>query len=66
MAEDIKKKNKREYDWVKENTTRILLKFNHNTDADILTAIADAPVKGTELKRLIRVGITAEKENAPN
>lgn len=62
MAEDRQKKNKRDDLWARENTTRINIKLFHNTDQDILTAIENAPAKATELKRLIRVGIAAEKE----
>lgn len=62
LAEDVQKRNKRAYEWCKDNTTRINLKLNHNTDQDILAAIENAPVKGTELKRLIRIAIAMEKD----
>lgn len=57
LAEDKKKKNKRDEEWCKENTTRVMVKLNHNTDRDILDAIADAPAKSTELKRLVRIAL---------
>lgn len=62
LAEDIKKRNKRQYEWQKANTTQVLLKFNHNTDQDILAAIENASAKATEIKRLLRVAIATEKE----
>lgn len=43
-------------EWTKSNTTFVGLKFNNNTDQDILQAI-DGKQKQTELKRLIRIGI---------
>ena len=43
-------------DWIKQNTTRITLKLNHNTDSDILTAL-EGKAKQTEIKRLIRLAI---------
>lgn len=46
-------------DWTKANTTFIGLKLNNNTDADILSAI-DGKQKQTEIKRLIRLGLSKE------
>lgn len=46
--------------WMSENTTQISLKFNNRTDADILSAL-EGKAKQTEIKRLIRLGLIAEK-----
>ena len=48
-------------EWTKINTTFIGLKLNNNTDKDILQALADKP-KQTEIKRLVRKGLEAEKQ----
>lgn len=42
--------------WDAENTERVSLKLNKNTDADIIKALDNAP-KQTEIKRLIREGL---------
>lgn len=47
-------------EWTKANTTFIGLKLNNNTDSDILNAIEGKP-KQTEIKRLVRKGLDAEK-----
>lgn len=47
----------------KENTIHIGLRFNKKTDADIIEAIKDK-AKNTEIKRLIRLGLEAEKKGA--
>lgn len=48
--------------WVEENTTRITVKLNNRTDADILAAL-EGKAKQTEIKRLVRLGLgTKEKE----
>lgn len=47
--------------WTSANTTFIGLKLNNRTDADILAAL-DGKARQTELKRLIRVGLAAERE----
>lgn len=47
--------------WVEENTTFVGLKLNNRTDADILEAIEGKP-KQTEIKRLVRLGLDAEKK----
>lgn len=49
--------------WTAENTTLISLKLNNHTDADILAAL-DGKARQTEIKRLIRVGLAAESEQA--
>ncbi|MCM1508996.1 MAG: hypothetical protein NC177_17950 [Ruminococcus flavefaciens] len=46
-------------EWTKQNTTFIGLRFNNNTDKDILKALEDKP-KQTEIKRLIRKGLSEE------
>lgn len=48
-------------DWVKANTTTFTLKLNHNTDADIIAAL-DGKQRQTEVKRLLRVALAAEKK----
>lgn len=47
----------------KENTIYVGLRFNKKTDADIIEAINDK-AKNTEIKRLIRLGLEAEKKGA--
>ena len=51
-------KSQEKYD--KNNTQFIGLKLNLKTDADILQAL-DGKQKQTEIKRLIRKGLEAEK-----
>lgn len=46
--------------WDAENTTMVSLKLNNNTDADILAAV-EGKARQTEIKRLIRAGMEAEK-----
>ena len=48
-------------DWIKENTTFIGLKLNHNTDSDILEAL-QGKQKQTEIKRLLRIALQSEKQ----
>lgn len=43
--------------WAKENTVFVGLKFNKNTDADILNAL-EGKSKQTEIKRLIRIALS--------
>ena len=45
--------------WIKENTTFIGLKLNHNTDSDILAALDPKKPKQTQVKKLIRNAIKA-------
>lgn len=40
--------------WVKENTTRIVMNLNHNTDADILQKLSQVDSKQGYIKELIR------------
>ena len=49
--------------WDAENTTMVSLKLNNNTDADILAAL-EGKARQTEIKRLIRAGMEAEKREA--
>ena len=46
--------------WIKENTTFIGLKLNHNTDADLLEAL-QGKQKATEIKKLMRIALQSEK-----
>lgn len=48
-------------DWMKENTTFIGLKLNHNTDSDILDAL-QGKQKQTEIKRLLRLALQSEMQ----
>lgn len=48
-------------DWMKENTTFIGLKLNHNTDSDILESL-QGKQKQTEIKRLLRIALQSEKQ----
>lgn len=47
--------------WDAENTTMVSLKLNNKTDADILSAL-EGKARQTEIKRLIRLGLEAEKK----
>ena len=47
--------------WMKEITTFIGLKLNHNTDSDILEAL-QGKQKQTEIKRLLRIALQSEKQ----
>ena len=47
--------------WTAQNTTFIGLKLNNNTDADILSAL-EGKARQTEIKRLVRLGMEAEKK----
>lgn len=40
--------------WIKENTTVIAVKLNHNTDADLLQYIEDEPSKAGIFKKALR------------
>ena len=46
--------------WDAENTERVSLKLNKNTDADIIKALDNAP-KQTEIKRLVREALENAK-----
>lgn len=48
--------------WCAENTTMVTLKLNNRTDEDILTALAGKS-KQTEIKRLVRLGLSYEAAN---
>lgn len=47
--------------WIKENTTFIGLKLNHNTDADLLEAL-QGKQKQTEIKKLMRIALQSDKQ----
>ena len=40
--------------WVAENTTRVVIKLNHRTDADILAQLAAAESKAGLIKKALR------------
>ncbi|MBR0357519.1 MAG: hypothetical protein IJH54_08570 [Clostridia bacterium] len=49
--------------WADDNIVRVYINLNRTNDADILEALdqVDEP-RGTALKRLVRLGIEAEKK----
>ena len=49
-------------DWTRKNTTMITLKLNNNTDSDLLAAL-NGKSKQTEIKRLLRMAIEAERKS---
>lgn len=55
--------NEREYKWQKENTILVSVRLFKTTDADIIKALEGKP-KGTEIKRLIRIGLDHDYEQA--
>lgn len=50
-------------EWCKNHTTMVTIKLNNNTDADILAAL-EGKAKQTEIKRLIRLALEAERNKA--
>ena len=48
--------------WDKENTKKLVMKLNKNTDSDIMTRLDEVPSKQGYIKSLIRKDI-AEKES---
>ena len=59
MEENIKYIPQKKYD--KNHTVFIGLKLNLKTDEDILKAL-EGKAKQTEIKRLIRIGLTSQNE----
>ena len=51
-------------DWTRKNTTMVTLKLNNNTDSDLLAAL-NGKSKQTEIKRLLRLAIEAERKSVP-
>lgn len=51
--------------WVKENTTRIVMNLNHNTDADILQKLAQVDSKQGYIKELIRKDLQSSHTAKP-
>ena len=49
--------------WIKENTTVISVKLNHNTDKDILQFLEDKERKAGYFKTALREYITTHKED---
>ena len=47
--------------WVAENTTRIVMNLNHNTDKDVLEKLSKVPSKQGYIKGLIRADIAKEE-----
>lgn len=47
--------------WVAENTTRIVMNLNHNTDKDVLGKLSKVPSKQGYIKGLIRADIAKEE-----
>jgi hypothetical protein len=54
-------KSKSHQKWVAENTTRIVMNLNHNTDKDVLEKLSSVPSKQGYIKELIRADIAQEK-----
>jgi len=54
--------SKAKKEWDKTNTTRIVMKLNHNTDKDVLTKLEKVPSKQGYIKKLIRKDISTEKK----
>ena len=57
------KESPKKTEWDKNNSEKITIRFMHKGDADILFAL-EGKQKATEVKRLIRLGIEAEKKGA--
>lgn len=49
--------------WVAENTTRIVMNLNHNTDKDVLEKLSKVPSKQGYIKKLIRADIAREESD---
>lgn len=49
--------------WVAENTTRIVMNLNHNTDKDVLKKLSQVPSKQGYIKGLIRADIAKEESS---
>ena len=50
-------KTKSHQKWVAENTTRIVMNLNHNTDKDVLDKLSQVSSKQGYIKELIRADI---------
>ena len=50
--------------WVAENTTRIVMNLNHNTDKHVLEKLSQVPSKQGYIKDLIRADIAKEAPGA--
>lgn len=48
--------------WVAENTTRIVMNLNHNTDRDVLEKLSAVDSKQGYIKELIRADIARERD----
>ena len=46
--------------WKREHTTRLVVRLNHNTDADILERVQAQPSMAGYIKRLVREDIARE------
>ena len=57
----IMEKTKSHQKWVAENTTRVVMNLNHNTDKDVLEKLATVPSKQGYIKNLIRADIAKNK-----
>lgn len=53
--------NKAHQRWIAQNTTRIVMNLNHNTDRDILQKLDSVPSKQGYIKSLIRSDIAMPK-----
>lgn len=54
-------KTKSHQKWVAENTTRIVMNLNHNTDQDVLNKLSKVSSKQGYIKGLIRADIAKEE-----
>lgn len=72
MDEEKKKwqESERKTKWDRENTVQVSMRLMKKGDADILEYLEGCEILGLkkqkELRRLIRAGIEAEKNNAKN
>ena len=60
MAMDKKKSHQK---WVAENTTRVVMNLNHNTDKDVLEKLSQVPSKQGYIKTLIREDIARDTDS---
>lgn len=47
--------------WVAENTTRVVMNLNHNTDKDVLEKLSTVQSKQGYIKSLIRADIAKDR-----
>lgn len=47
--------------WIKDHTTKVTIKLNHNTDKDLLDALEGEESKAGKIKELMRRSLEAAK-----